>query len=99
MPVTYEWKVELIDEHGDIADALHFSDDELRDALEAFIKNAPDYNAAEIVLVRDVWDDIDGITDRQHAYLMNGTLPDAFEYGAKIPARLRGIVDQAFIAN
>ena len=53
MPVTYEWKLELCDEHGDIVDVLHFSENELRDALEAFIRHAPDHHAAEIALVRD----------------------------------------------
>ena len=99
MPVTYEWKLELMDEHGDIVDALHFSENELQDALEAFIRHAPDHHAAAIALVRDTGNDVDGITDRQHAYLMDGTLPEAFEYGAKIPARIRGIVAQAFTGN
>ena len=99
MAVTFEWKLELMDEYGDIEDTMHFSDDELKDALEAFIKMAPEHYAAEIVLVRDVGDDLDGITDRQHAYLKDGTLPNVFEYGTKVPARFHRIVAQAFNPN
>jgi hypothetical protein len=85
--VDYEWVVEVTDEHGDITEtnAEKSYDDakRLADTLTAD-------GEVTIALVRDVWNDDEGLQDRQHAYLsdgVTGSLPDAFDGGAKIPAR------------
>lgn len=94
MTTTYEWKVEFADEYGDIQDYWHFSESEFD--LATIKANEPNEYTAQIALVREVGNDEDGLTDRQHAYVEDGKLPDCFEYGAKIPARFYEMVKRAY---
>jgi hypothetical protein len=82
--ITYEWTAEKIDAYGDIIDTFH--GDTYAEALEwAEEQDGP----VDIGLVRDVGDDINGLTDRQWAYLDESwlKLPATFNQGAKMPLR------------
>ncbi|MFZ9064186.1 MAG: hypothetical protein ACO22U_11180 [bacterium] len=83
--ISYEWDNEFVDRHGDIEDHHH------GDTLEYLEppQTIPDANGytRELVLVRDVWNDWDGVVDRQWAYVEDGVLPTEFTYGAKVPKR------------
>ena len=45
------------------------------------------FETADVGLVRDLGDDLEGIVDRQWVYIEDGKLPERFEGGAKVPAR------------
>lgn len=83
--VSYEWVCEPLDEHGDIIDPL------FGDTLAEVIRFGLKYKgAAEFAyaLVRNVGNDIDGIKDREYAYLDHlAQLPDEFPSGAQVPQR------------
>jgi hypothetical protein len=82
--ISYQWDVETVDEHGDIQDHEH---GELANLLALFGSDILTGTASQrLVLIRNKWNDIDGVTDRQFAYIKSGVLPDEFEGGAKIPA-------------
>ena len=77
MAVTYEWCAEDVDrETGDILD--HNFQDRLSCISEL------NYNQ-DLCLVRTVGSDLEGITDRDWAYVVDGLLPDFCAYGAKVP--------------
>ena len=83
--VTYEWDVEEIDEFEDIIE--HHHGNRLAEVIEWL--QEPN---TRLVLVRDVGNDIEGITDRTWAYVEGGKLPDHFDYGGgeigpKVPKR------------
>ena len=93
MPVLYEWDIEDYEVEGDDVICLDhnhrdkladFSDDEMRAALAD-----PAAKGTHLVLVRDVYDDLDGLQDRQWAYVAYGRLPTHFDNGAVVPKRLR----------
>lgn len=89
MAITYEWTVEIIedpsDEDSDILDTIAF--DNLENALN-FMRDDP---AARLVLVRNVGNDLDGLTDRLWAYVKDGKLPEYFEDGgAETAVRVPG---------
>jgi hypothetical protein len=43
-----------------------------------------------LVLVRDTWDECDGLDDREWCYLNeDGTMPDTFCYGTKVPKKYK----------
>jgi hypothetical protein len=86
MTTRYEWDIETMDiavevdgEH-DILDHNHsenlrrFRVRDLRRALD------PLDPSMRLVLVRDVWDDRDGLVDRSWAYVEDGRLPERFTY-------------------
>lgn len=91
--VNYEWLIEIIDLDG--------GSDDLDDADIIEVNHADTYAEAlkyaesqeqpvRIGLVRDRGNDLDGLLDRQWAYLTAGTmgtLPECFDGGAKVPAR------------
>jgi len=83
--ISYEWDNESVDRYGDIQD--HDHGDTLRYLTPP--QKVPDANGytRELVLVRDVWNDWDGVVDRSWAYVEDGILPTEFTYGAKVPKR------------
>lgn len=90
MAVIYEWDVEELEEapselngfDPDIVD--HTFCDSYRQAVETLKMFQTVFEVpARIVLVRDVGNANEGITDRSWAYLNeDGTMPIYFEYGA-----------------
>lgn len=89
--VSYEWDIEtFVAPDGDIIDHDHrntlaeFSRDELWDALNGKVTGEM---STRLVLVRDVGSDLDGLTDRQWAYVEDMRFPDAFDNGALVPKR------------
>lgn len=93
--IIYEWIVNEVDEFEDIIEVSHF--DTRKDA-QAFADAGPNHGGVkmEIALVRDVGNDLDGLTDRSWAYLRDdGTLPEHFDYGMgeegpRVPKRFHG---------
>ena len=84
--VGYEWVIEAVDEYGDIQSITHA--DILSKAFEyKDFFHTEGWERVEIGLVRDVGDDIDGLQNRQWAYLEDDKLPATFDGGAKIPKR------------
>lgn len=83
MTISYEWDIETIDEYGDVLDHDH-SDKRPTRPLEANEK---------LCLVRDTGNDLDGLLDRQWAYVdARGNLPSHFsmscqQQGARVPKR------------
>ena len=77
----YEWGAEQTDEHSDIIDCTFVNEGELA-KLNPFLADG-----WELVLVRNVGSDSEGIEDRQWAYPVDGKLPEFFDGGAKVPAR------------
>ena len=69
MKVAYEWSYELTDEHGDIIDS------NFADKLSYFSKSE---KVGDLVLVRNEGDEINGVEDRQWAYVKDGKLPLKF---------------------
>lgn len=79
--VIYEWVVELMDEQGDIETSNYFT--RLEDAL-TFVASWG--GSARVALMREeVCEDDGDVLDRQYAYIVDGTLPSTFDYGAKVP--------------
>lgn len=89
MAVMYEWDVEELDapstaEDPEILDHNHC--DTFAQALVILSRlDAP----GRIVLVRDVGNDVEGLTDRAWAYLKDGQLPETFTYGADEDSGIR----------
>lgn len=70
MSTSYEWDVEEIDEHGDIIDHNHH---ETAEEMVADYLSRP-AGCAEMVLVRDVFNDLHGLLDRKWAYVDQETM-------------------------
>lgn len=87
MSVHYEWSIESSDEHGDIHD-LNFSDklSFFKPADLTYDPKAGEFRK-ELVLVRTVGTDEDGVTDRDWATMTGGTLPTEFDGGETVPQR------------
>lgn len=94
--VTYEWDMEIAYDYGDIID--HHHADKLKD-LKCYendphrsfdeIKGRQEPAHLRLVLVRDTWDEW-GLDEREWAYLNeDGTMPDTFDCGAKVPKRFK----------
>lgn len=91
--VTYEWDFESwdYDENGDVIDIDH----DHRDNLDGCtLEHIGPYEGGEIklVLVRNVGNENDGLTDRTWAYVVDGKLPTHFANAydrpqTKIPQR------------
>jgi hypothetical protein len=92
MTVYYEWTVEIVedltDPDSDIIDTT--ACDSLKQALH-FMGYDPEHS--RLVLVRNVGNDDEGLTDRLWAYVDDGKLPDYFEASAgnetsvRVPAK------------
>ncbi len=83
MATIYEWDYETVDENGDVED--HFHANKLSEYSE-------DAKTDTLVLVRSVGNEIDGLIEREWAYVKDGKLPEYFQdanerEGAKVPVR------------
>lgn len=78
--IHYQWAVEELDHHDDIIDSTHF--DTIEDALE-YAGKPDDY--IQVVLIRSVGNDAEGVIDRAWAYTLRYGpvlgLRDNFSYG------------------
>ena len=79
--VTYEWRLNRRDEHGDIED-INFFDHYADAANELHVRN--DCGWSDIELTRVLGNDDDGILDREYAPVINGRLPERFDEGCKV---------------
>lgn len=89
--VAYEWTVETVDEHGDITDTCAW--DSYAEAQKRAALERASGTRVEIALTRIVGDEIEGLQDRQYAYLEGGKLPERFDGGAKVPRRFHREVE------
>ena len=83
--ISYEWDAESVDEHGDIQD--HHAVDTFAAAMEVVPQGG---NFREVVLVRQTWNEVDGVRDRAWAYYGRecaGLLPEDFDDGHEVPQR------------
>lgn len=87
--VRYEFSAEVEDEHGDIVDSWFF--ETLAEALAtAATADAGRGEKINVCLVRDEGNDIDGLVDRQWAYVdTDGYLPSHFDGGAAVPQKFK----------
>ena len=85
MAVTYEWVAEPVDQHDDIIDPIF--GDTFKEVEHVTADSYFDAVMVNFALVRNVGNEDDGLQERQYAYLTDGTLPDEFDGGAKIPKR------------
>tara|TARA_R110002020_G_scaffold460443_1_gene678933 strand:- start:76 stop:450 length:375 start_codon:yes stop_codon:yes gene_type:complete len=82
MKTIYEWDIETLDKHGDIQD--HYHHDTLFALLATLKRWKPtEGERYEVVLVRDVGDDCEGLVDRQWWYAFEDS-PES--YCTPIPA-------------
>jgi hypothetical protein len=95
MKTKYEWDIETVDEHGDVIDH-HHADTIL--GLRIGDLDLLDGEKRLLVLVRDEWDDREGLTSRGWAYVENGELPKRFDDGQietfLVPQRFRDELSQ-----
>jgi hypothetical protein len=92
---AYEWGVELVidDESEDIDDTFYF--DAFAEAKQEAEKPREGYRNV-VVLIREQGSESLGVTDRQWAYLEeDGTLPEEFDGGSRIPKRFHQEVAKA----
>jgi hypothetical protein len=104
MAVTYEWDVEEMD-GDDIVDHNHF--DTYAEALAFANSSHMRGKPWRMVLVRDVGNDVEGLTNRAWAYLDYARLrlPKFFDYGddvgssIAVPKRFQAEVDRRHRSN
>lgn len=87
MATSYEWVVESLDDYDDITDTCAWSS--CMDARAHMGRATERGERTALCLVRNVGNDVEGLTGRQWAYVDNGALPATFDGGAVIPARYR----------
>lgn len=83
--VAYEWDLETVDKHGDIQD--HWHADKVSDLM-----NEPEPDDGEhydLVLIREIGNEEDGVISRSWAYVEAGQLPEEFDSGHKVPSRFQ----------
>jgi len=91
--VRYEWDIETWDDADCLdhnhRDRLHdFGAEELLHAINQDVE--PDGTVTKLVLVRDVGDEISGLTDRLWAYVTDdGKLPEFFSDGTDSVTSIR----------
>lgn len=84
--IIYEWSLETIDEHGDIIDS-----DFSNSPFELIAANQ------RMCLVRNEGNEVDGLTDRLWAYVVDGKLPEYFtdsndcEVGYRVPLKFKNM--------
>ena len=84
--VDYEWDVEETSLDGDVLDHWHSDPGELKKLLGHCPLNETHF----LVLVYNLAGELDGVVDRQWAYVdYLGRLPAEFDGGRKIPKKLR----------
>ena len=95
--VTYEWRVNVCDEYGDIEDFTCFDTyAEAREGERQLHAHGMDLRwYTEIELGRDEWCEDNGLQDRGYATVSDdGTMPDRFCCGNKVPAYKRAEVQR-----
>ena len=99
MKISYEFKVEYVDEYGDIIDSNFF--DKFKDLRSYFkdvfattpIKDALPFGAthADLCVVKDYYTDTEGVKERLHCYLIeNGKVPDVSQQAPSTGKSLGG---------
>lgn len=93
--VIYEWDYETVDVNGDIQEHNH------RDSLSEF--NASDITDT-LVLIRNVFDGINGLENRTWAYVKDGKLPEKFKdddenEGAMVPKKFHKELEKYIITS
>jgi hypothetical protein len=93
--VYYEWCIEYVDQYGDIqdnnhSDTLDYREDDLKEALAGGGVEGKDHS--ELVLIRNISNEHEGVVDRSWAYVKKGSLPEFFSQandsdGEKVPQR------------
>ena len=90
---SYEWGVELVIDDEDIEDTFHF--DSFAEAKQEAEKPREGYRSV-IVLIREQGSEDRGVEDRQWAYFEDdGTLPEEFDGGNRVPKRFHQEVAKA----
>jgi hypothetical protein len=91
--ICYEWVIEYLDADGeDIEELIHA--DTFKQAA-AYIEMAVAKGVrVDIALTRKAGDEVEGLTERQYAYLNNDCLPPDFDGGAKVPKRFAEQVEK-----
>lgn len=108
--VAYEWLIETVAVEADDADCDIIEVDHATSAAEMFARMKanplPSGERYRYGIVRDVWTEAEGITDRAWCYVdeYDGTLPDQFEDAggveiARVPKALRAEFDTARAAQ
>jgi hypothetical protein len=91
MPVLYEWDIEDYHVDGDDVICLdHDHRDKLADFSAAEMRAAladQDLGGTRLVLVRDDYNDVGSLENRQYAYVDYGRLPTHFDGGTAVPKR------------
>jgi hypothetical protein len=91
MTVTIEWLVEQLEDSSADADIIDTSVFDTLEEARAFAVHCE--LPTRLGLVRDRGNDLEGIVDRQWAYVVAGALPERFDWGgdeeggALVPAR------------
>jgi len=87
----YEWIVETVEDLGE--NEVDVIDTNAWDTYEEARKDAQALMAqgkqTMIGLTRNVGDEVDGLQDRQWAYIEDGELPGEFDGGARVPQRFQ----------
>lgn len=89
MATTYEWKLEFLDENGSLVDDCFFPELDLPFAISVMEDRKGEFPKIDLALVMCANDKYGYALDMQHAYIEDGELPKAFEFGARIPAKFR----------
>ena len=76
--VTYEWEWACVDEHEDIIEVQYQEPGALARVDGMWL----------YALVKNYGNEVDGIKDRAWADVDSGSLPDSFNDGTKVPAKL-----------
>lgn len=94
MGVYYEWVCETLDWYEGCEDDPDIIECSFGDTLEEVRNYVPEEAEYRFGLVRNVGNEIEGLTDRSYAYFdKDGNLSEFFEYlhgaqdGAKVPKR------------
>jgi hypothetical protein len=96
--VRYEWVIEPVDQYGDIVESDHA--DSFEDAMKRAAGWRQEWKRVEVGLVRELGDDVEGLQDRQWAYIEDdGTLPAKFDGGARVPKRFMSEIAAALLAQ
>lgn len=88
--VDYEWCCEeWTDDRSDVIEnyfGQHVSE---------CLKVSEDLQTFSIVLIRNVYCDVEGLLDRSYAYVNDGKLPGEFECGSRVPKRFTVELEKA----
>jgi hypothetical protein len=96
MKIKYEWKLETLDENGDVADVRHLP------ALSEANYDAAISLRERLVLARDILDGEGWLEDREHAYPairfvgreLRGDMPTEFDGGSRVPVRFQRALER-----